>query len=144
MASVCPPLGFGGKYYTLTDGACVRDDSYFGGKAILNQGVGYAVVLGFGAFFAVFTSFLVSTRFFSLFLICFNISLMCLFLALLCFVSFLFTCAMRLIVVRPVGPLKNDGSIFRLKIKTILSSCVGIIFRRNFECLNITLVRKRN
>ncbi|KAF3335918.1 urea-proton symporter DUR3-like protein [Carex littledalei] len=59
MATVCPPLGFGGKYYTLTDGVCVRESSYFGGKAILNQGVGYAVVLGFGAFFAVFTSFLV-------------------------------------------------------------------------------------
>ncbi|XP_078182719.1 urea-proton symporter DUR3-like [Carex rostrata] len=59
MATVCPPLDFGGKYYTLTDGVCVRESSYFGGKAILNQGVGYAVVLGFGAFFALFTSFLV-------------------------------------------------------------------------------------
>ena len=63
MATVCPPLDFGGKYYTLTDGVCVRESSYFGGKAILNQGVGYAVVLGFGAFFALFTSFLVSTLF---------------------------------------------------------------------------------
>ena len=27
---------------------------------MLNQGVGYSVILGFGAFFAVFTSFLVS------------------------------------------------------------------------------------
>ncbi|KAJ4802710.1 Urea-proton symporter DUR3 [Rhynchospora pubera] len=59
MATVCPPLGFGSKYYTLSDGVCVRESSYFGGKAILNQGVGYGVVLGFGAFFAVFTSFLV-------------------------------------------------------------------------------------
>ncbi|KAJ4773514.1 Urea-proton symporter DUR3 [Rhynchospora pubera] len=59
MATVCPPLGFGGKFYTLTGGVCVRESSYFGEKAILDQSVGYAVVLGFGAFFAVFTSFLV-------------------------------------------------------------------------------------
>ncbi|XP_020093969.1 urea-proton symporter DUR3 isoform X1 [Ananas comosus] len=60
MASLCPPLGFGDKYYTLTSaGQCVRQGSFFGGKPVLNQGVGYSVVLGFGAFFAVFTSFLV-------------------------------------------------------------------------------------
>ncbi|KAJ3681610.1 hypothetical protein LUZ60_014183 [Juncus effusus] len=59
MATQCPPLGFGDKYYSLSGGQCVRETSYFGGTPILNQGVGYAVVLGFGAFFAVFTSFLV-------------------------------------------------------------------------------------
>uniref|UniRef100_A0A6V7QY35 Urea-proton symporter DUR3 n=1 Tax=Ananas comosus var. bracteatus TaxID=296719 RepID=A0A6V7QY35_ANACO len=41
------------------EGQCVRQGSFFGGKPVLNQGVGYSVVLGFGAFFAVFTSFLV-------------------------------------------------------------------------------------
>ncbi|KAK3429724.1 hypothetical protein EUGRSUZ_E01215 [Eucalyptus grandis] len=57
----CPPLGFGGKYYRVSadGGSCVRQSSFFGGQAVLNQGVGYSVVLGFGAFFAVFTSFLV-------------------------------------------------------------------------------------
>ncbi|KAF8024364.1 hypothetical protein BT93_F1525 [Corymbia citriodora subsp. variegata] len=57
----CPPLGFGGKYYHVSadGGSCVRQSSFFGGQAVLNQGVGYSVVLGFGAFFAVFTSFLV-------------------------------------------------------------------------------------
>lgn len=61
----CPPLGFGAKYYHVSPdgGSCVRDSSYFGGKPVLNQGVGYSVVLGFGAFFAVFTSFLVHRRF---------------------------------------------------------------------------------
>lgn len=43
----------------MQDGQCVRQTSYFGGHALLSQGVGYSVVLGFGAFFAVFTSFLV-------------------------------------------------------------------------------------
>ncbi|CAL9756578.1 unnamed protein product [Musa acuminata subsp. burmannicoides] len=56
----CSPLGFGEKYYSLSsDGQCVRQSSFFGGKPVLNQGVGYGVILGFGAFFAVFTSFLV-------------------------------------------------------------------------------------
>jgi urea-proton symporter len=68
METICPPLGFGGKYYTLTGAICMRQSSYFGGKAILDQGVGYAVVLGFGVFFAVFTSFLVSTQYSFLFL----------------------------------------------------------------------------
>ncbi|XP_052210134.1 urea-proton symporter DUR3-like [Diospyros lotus] len=56
----CPPFDFSGKYYsTEAGGSCVRQGSFFGGKAVLNQGVGYSVILGFGAFFAVFTSFLV-------------------------------------------------------------------------------------
>ncbi|KAJ4958657.1 hypothetical protein NE237_025768 [Protea cynaroides] len=56
----CPPLGFSAQYYQVGyDGSCVRQGSFFEGKATLNQGVGYAVVLGFGAFFAFFTSFLV-------------------------------------------------------------------------------------
>ncbi|GAX26384.1 hypothetical protein FisN_2Hu196 [Fistulifera solaris] len=34
-------------------------DSYFGGSSPLSEGVGYLVVLGFGMFFSVFTTFLV-------------------------------------------------------------------------------------
>ncbi|BAF27350.1 urea-proton symporter DUR3 [Oryza sativa Japonica Group] len=62
MASgVCPPaeLGFGAEYYSVVNGVCSRAGSYFGGRPVLTQAVGYAVVLGFGAFFALFTSFLV-------------------------------------------------------------------------------------
>lgn len=60
MGSQCPPFGFSAKYYHVDeDGGCVRQSSFFQGKAVLNQGVGYSVILGFGAFFAVFTSFLV-------------------------------------------------------------------------------------
>lgn len=57
----CPPFDFSGKYYQSTagGGSCVRQSSFFEGKAVLNQGVGYSVILGFGAFFAAFTSFLV-------------------------------------------------------------------------------------
>lgn len=62
-APVCPPgLPWGGKYYSEINGQCVRDDSFFGSKAVLGQGVGYAVVLGFGAFFAFFTTFLVGSE----------------------------------------------------------------------------------
>ncbi len=62
-AAVCPPgLPWGAKYYTDVGGVCTRDSSFFGGKPVLNQGVGYAVVLGFGAIFAVVTSFLVSSK----------------------------------------------------------------------------------
>lgn len=59
MAAKCPPFGFSGEYYHVSGGSCVRQNSFFEGKAVLNQGVGYAVILGFGAFFAVFTSLLV-------------------------------------------------------------------------------------
>ncbi|KAI7988934.1 Urea-proton symporter DUR3 [Camellia lanceoleosa] len=55
----CPPFEFAAKYYSGTGDSCVRQSSFFGGKAVLNQGVGYSVILGFGAFFAIFTSFLV-------------------------------------------------------------------------------------
>ncbi|GER57620.1 sodium/proline symporter [Striga asiatica] len=56
----CPPFDFSAKYYYHGEsGSCVRQSSFFGGKAVLNQGIGYSVILGFGAFFAVFTSFLV-------------------------------------------------------------------------------------
>ncbi|GLT74927.1 hypothetical protein SLA2020_466900 [Shorea laevis] len=57
----CPPFDFSAKYYHVSDGGsgCVRQSSFFEGKPVLNQGVGYSVILGFGAFFAVFTSFLV-------------------------------------------------------------------------------------
>lgn len=57
----CPPFQFSSKYYQASsDGSsCTRDSSFFGGKPVLNQGVGYSVILGFGAFFAIFTSFLV-------------------------------------------------------------------------------------
>lgn len=37
----------------------MRQSSFFEGKPVLNQGVGYSIILGFGAFFALFTSFLV-------------------------------------------------------------------------------------
>ncbi|KAI3980425.1 hypothetical protein MKX01_038597 [Papaver californicum] len=55
----CPPFGFSGKYYHISGVDCIRQSSFFEGKTVLNQGVGYAVILGFGAFFAFFTSFLV-------------------------------------------------------------------------------------
>ncbi|CAI9784672.1 unnamed protein product [Fraxinus pennsylvanica] len=57
----CPPFEFSAKYYDSSAGGsnCVRQSSFFGGQPVLNQGVGYSVILGFGAFFAVFTSFLV-------------------------------------------------------------------------------------
>ncbi|KHN42868.1 urea-proton symporter DUR3 [Glycine soja] len=57
----CPPFEFSSKYYHVSEngGVCVRQTSFFEGKPVLNQGVGYSVILGFGAFFAVFTSFLV-------------------------------------------------------------------------------------
>ncbi|KAK4389118.1 Urea-proton symporter DUR3 [Sesamum angolense] len=58
-ATSCPPFKFSAKYYHEDAGACFRQASFFEGKAVLNQGVGYSVILGFGAFFAVFTSFLV-------------------------------------------------------------------------------------
>uniref|UniRef100_A0A7N0ZXE4 Urea-proton symporter DUR3 n=1 Tax=Kalanchoe fedtschenkoi TaxID=63787 RepID=A0A7N0ZXE4_KALFE len=60
MACPSSPFDFSSKYYR-SDGAggCERQASFFGGRAVLGQGVGYSVVLGFGAFFAVFTSFLV-------------------------------------------------------------------------------------
>eukprot|EP00250_Pteridium_aquilinum_P010974 c19756_g1_i1 orf=325-2298(+) len=48
-----------GPYYTMVGSSCVRQSSFFGGKALLSQGVGYSIVLGFGALFAVLTSFLV-------------------------------------------------------------------------------------
>ncbi|KAK2662017.1 hypothetical protein Ddye_000591 [Dipteronia dyeriana] len=60
--SQCPPFGFSGKYYDDDiggSGLCVRRRSFFQGKPVLNQAVGYSVILGFGAFFALFTSFLV-------------------------------------------------------------------------------------
>ncbi|KAM7263624.1 hypothetical protein ACFE04_001307 [Oxalis oulophora] len=57
----CPPFGLSGKYYYNSDDglSCVRQTSFFEGKAVLNQSVAYSVILGFGAFFAIFTSFLV-------------------------------------------------------------------------------------
>ncbi|QCD90916.1 solute:Na+ symporter [Vigna unguiculata] len=60
-ASGCGPYEFSSKYYHVSqnEGVCVRQTSFFEGKPVLNQGVGYSVILGFGAFFALFTSFLV-------------------------------------------------------------------------------------
>lgn len=55
----CPPFEFSAKYYHVDGGSCVRQSSFFGGQPVLNQAVGYSVILGFGAFFALFTSFLV-------------------------------------------------------------------------------------
>ena len=58
--SKCPPFWYSGKYYHQnSEGSCMRQSSFFEGKPVLNQGVGYSVILGFGAFFAVFTSLLV-------------------------------------------------------------------------------------
>ncbi|GMQ03936.1 hypothetical protein CsSME_00049540 [Camellia sinensis var. sinensis] len=48
----CPMFEFASKYYPGTGDSCVRQTSFFGGKAVLNQGVGYSVILGFGAFFS--------------------------------------------------------------------------------------------
>ncbi|XVE65443.1 hypothetical protein DITRI_Ditri07aG0181100 [Diplodiscus trichospermus] len=60
MSSECPPFDFSGKYYHFHAGVgCVRQTSFFEGRPVLNQGLGYSVILGFGAFFAIFTSFLV-------------------------------------------------------------------------------------
>ncbi|OMO52387.1 Sodium/solute symporter [Corchorus olitorius] len=56
----CPPFDFSAKYYHVSEGlGCVRQSSFFEGKAVLNQGLGYALILGFGAFFAIVTSLLV-------------------------------------------------------------------------------------
>ncbi|EFH41508.1 sodium:solute symporter family protein [Arabidopsis lyrata subsp. lyrata] len=57
--ATCPPFDFSAKYYDGDGGGCQRQSSFFGGTTVLDQGVGYAVILGFGAFFAIFTSFLV-------------------------------------------------------------------------------------
>ncbi|XP_047307796.1 urea-proton symporter DUR3 [Impatiens glandulifera] len=59
-SSRCPPFDFSAKYYT-SNGAisCERQSSFFEGHPVLNQGIGYSIILGFGAFFAFFTSFLV-------------------------------------------------------------------------------------
>ncbi|GAQ82640.1 Urea transporter [Klebsormidium nitens] len=58
---VCPPDGIGlAKYYTeMAYGSCMRQASFFENKNILSLGFGYAVVLGLGLFFAVFTAALV-------------------------------------------------------------------------------------
>eukprot|EP00270_Netrium_digitus_P009623 TRINITY_DN2933_c0_g1_i1.p1 TRINITY_DN2933_c0_g1~~TRINITY_DN2933_c0_g1_i1.p1 ORF type:complete len:727 (+),score=169.16 TRINITY_DN2933_c0_g1_i1:137-2317(+) len=57
----CPPGNVGDHryYYTGPNGECMRQQSFFGGKPLLSQGIGYSVVLGFGALFAVLTSFLI-------------------------------------------------------------------------------------
>ncbi|KAF8084609.1 hypothetical protein N665_0710s0017 [Sinapis alba] len=59
MAATCPPFDFSVAYYKVSGNACERRSSFFGDTTVLDQGVGYAVILGFGAFFAVFTSVLV-------------------------------------------------------------------------------------
>ena len=57
----CPPFDFSAEYYEAAGaGRCIRQSSFFNDKAVLDQGIGYSVILGFGAFFAFFTSFLVS------------------------------------------------------------------------------------
>jgi len=40
-------------------GMCVKQTSFFGGTPLLDEGVGYAIVLGFGIFFSIVTTFLV-------------------------------------------------------------------------------------
>ncbi|CAH8390301.1 unnamed protein product [Eruca vesicaria subsp. sativa] len=56
--ALCPPFEFSAKYYRGGGSECERQTNFFQ-DTMLDQGVGYAVILGFGAFFAVFTSFLV-------------------------------------------------------------------------------------
>lgn len=57
----CPRDNIGlSAYYYEVGGECVRRSSFYTeGKTVLGQEVGYAVMLGFGALFAVFTSYLV-------------------------------------------------------------------------------------
>ena len=45
------------KYCTYDSAAstCSRDASFFGGKAVLPEGAGYGIVIGFGLFFSVAT-----------------------------------------------------------------------------------------
>uniref|UniRef100_A0A7S0R9W6 Urea-proton symporter DUR3 n=1 Tax=Pyramimonas obovata TaxID=1411642 RepID=A0A7S0R9W6_9CHLO len=47
--------------YTLADGTvvCAKDKDFFGDTSLLSEGVGYAIVLGFGVFFSFLTSFMV-------------------------------------------------------------------------------------
>ncbi|KAJ4888703.1 Urea-proton symporter DUR3 [Raphanus sativus] len=59
MEPKCPPFDFPEKYYHGGGSECERQRHFFEDSTTLDQGVGYAVILGFGAFFAVFTSFLV-------------------------------------------------------------------------------------
>jgi SSS family transporter len=47
------------KYWSDVDGVCTKDESFFGEETLLTKGVGYAIVLGFGLFFSIFTTFLV-------------------------------------------------------------------------------------
>ncbi|XP_013620911.1 PREDICTED: urea-proton symporter DUR3 [Brassica oleracea var. oleracea] len=55
----CPPFDFSAKYYHGGGSECERQENFFDDSTRLDQSVGYAVIHGFGAFFAVFTSFLV-------------------------------------------------------------------------------------
>lgn len=49
------------EYYTLKDGdnTCIKQASFFGGSAVLSEGAGYGIVLGFGVGFSLITTFLV-------------------------------------------------------------------------------------
>lgn len=54
MASYCAYDSPTPEYYT--DAAtCTRQDSFFGGKAVLPEGAGYGIVIGFGVFFSLAT-----------------------------------------------------------------------------------------
>ena len=44
------------QYETLVGSSCVRDTSFFGGKAVLPEGAGYGIVIGFGLFFSLATA----------------------------------------------------------------------------------------
>lgn len=46
-------------YWSDIDGVCTKQDSFFGSDPLLSKSVGYAIVLGFGIFFSLFTTFLV-------------------------------------------------------------------------------------
>lgn len=48
------------EYYTLNaNGTCTKQASFFGGSAILSEGAGYGIVLGFGIGFSLITTLLV-------------------------------------------------------------------------------------
>jgi SSS family transporter len=46
------------EYYSDVDGVCTKAASFFGGVPVLPESAGYAIVLGFGIFFSIFTTML--------------------------------------------------------------------------------------
>lgn len=56
---ICVPVGQG--YLSTMSSSSSPTPSFFNGEAPLSPGIGYAICLGFGAAFSVFTTLLVST-----------------------------------------------------------------------------------